>query len=266
VSGAQEWRVVRTADGSPTLVHPGHGEACHSLAGAWTEARERHVLACDVPRRLALGGVLRVLDVGTGLGLSLAALLAAAQDARGCLRVTTLELDPRAPREALRLAPGEPALAPWSAPLRQVAQALNAALGGVPVQGAVEVPLEAPPMVQGVLRLVLGDARLTLPGLAEGERFDVVFLDPFSRAVDPALWEAGFLREVARRMDPGSVLSTYSAAVAVRAGLLAAGLEVRLGPRVGTKREGTLAGPLLAGPELPPRLARRIARRALELS
>ena len=269
------WRVVRTADGSPTLVHPGHGEACHSSAGAWTEARERHVVACGIAERLARGGTLAVLDVGTGPGLSLAALLAEAEavgtagtDAR--LSITTLELDARAPALALSLAAGEPDtppfIGPWTAPWRVVAAALTAALASSPApDGAREVPLVGT-RARGTLRLVLGDARVTLPRLDPGARFDVVFLDPFSRAVDPALWEPAFLAEVARRMAPGSVLSTYSAATAVRAGLTAAGLVVRLGPRVGPKREGTLAGPDLAGPELPPRLARRLARRAARLS
>jgi hypothetical protein len=72
------------------------------------------------------------------------------------------------------------------------------------------------------------------------------------------------------------VLSTYSAAVAVRAGLAAAGLELGRGPRVGAKAEGTLAvkgfagGPLAVNgfarlEPLAPRVARRVARRAAEL-
>ncbi len=261
MSTPREWRVERTADGSPTLVHPDHGEACHSAHGAWSEAWGRHVLACDLPGRLARGSALRLLDVGTGPGLSLAAAFLAAEQHDAPLLVTTLEIDPRAPRAALELARAEAPERPWTGPWRAVAAALAAALGAEPrPDGAREVPLG-----RGALRLVLGDGRRTLPGLDPAQRFDVVFLDPFSPRSDRALWEPTFLREVARRMAPGSVLSTYSAATAVRAGLVAAGLGVCLGPRVGTKREGTLAGPDLAGAPLPPRLARRLERRADEL-
>lgn len=257
MSGAGDWRWVRTADGSPTLVHPGHGEACHSRAGAWTEARERHVLACGLRDRLARGEHLAVLDVGTGPGLSLAALVDAAQGGPGRLRITTLELDERAPRAALAQAAREDPAAPWTGPWRRVARALAEALGREPAgDGAREVELGP----GAILRLVLGDARRTLPALGTGERFDAVFLDPFSPAVDAALWEREFLGEIARRMVPGSILSTYSAATRVRVALGAAGLRLGLGPRVGTKREGTLAGPDLAGPALPPKLVRRLAR------
>ena len=43
------WDTLATGDGSTTLVHPVHGEAFHSRAGAWQEARERYALACGLP-------------------------------------------------------------------------------------------------------------------------------------------------------------------------------------------------------------------------
>ena len=36
------WKPERTEDGSWTLLHPEHGEACHSHSGGWLEARERY--------------------------------------------------------------------------------------------------------------------------------------------------------------------------------------------------------------------------------
>jgi tRNA U34 5-methylaminomethyl-2-thiouridine-forming methyltransferase MnmC len=89
-----------------------------------------------------------------------------------------------------------------------------------------------------------------------------VFLDPFSPRTDGSLWGAEFLAGVASRMEPRAVLSTYSASLGVRASLRLAGLSVGLGPRVGTKAEGTLASRELPLPPLPPRLARKLARRA----
>jgi tRNA U34 5-methylaminomethyl-2-thiouridine-forming methyltransferase MnmC len=75
------------------------------------------------------------------------------------------------------------------------------------------------------------------------------------------LWEQGFLCEVARRMGPRAILSTYSSAFAVRLALRRAGLAVGLGPRVGRKATGTLASLEAALPPLEPRTARRLAAR-----
>ena len=60
------WRVLRTDDESLTLVHPIHGQACHSRAGAWTEARERYAVACRLRERACVSdrpGRLRQLSI-----------------------------------------------------------------------------------------------------------------------------------------------------------------------------------------------------------
>jgi tRNA U34 5-methylaminomethyl-2-thiouridine-forming methyltransferase MnmC len=122
----------------------------------------------------------------------------------------------------------------------------------------VEIPF-------GVLRLLVGDARTTLPALPDDERFDAVFLDPFSPQVEPDLWAPEFLARVARRMAAGSRLSTYSASLSVRAALRAAGLRVGPGARVGTKSSGTVASPDLDPGQLDARTASRVERRARQL-
>ncbi len=262
-TGGGEWQPRVTADGSLTLVHPGHGEACHSDAGAWLEAWERYVLAARVPESLrarrAGARALRLLDVGTAVGWNIAALRVAREShAPGApLEVTTLEID-RGVIDAALATFGERDAGAHAEPLREVHAALRLALE----RGNAEpVPLGR----RDTLRLCLGDARTTLPALDPSSRYDVVFLDPFSPGVDPALWEPGFLSEVAARMAPGSWLSTYSAATAVRVALLAAGLRVGPGPRVGRKAEGTVATPDGEPPPFEPRVARRIARRGEEL-
>jgi hypothetical protein len=140
-------------------------------------------------------------------------------------------------------------------------------------------------MGDGTLRLLLGDARATLPRCT-GLVFEAVFLDPFSPAVEPELWELEFLAEIACRMSNGAWLSTYTTSLAVRAKLAALGLNVGPGARVGTKAAGTVArrgtrvgefdargvasvgeldatGVASVG-EFDPRTARRIVRRAAE--
>lgn len=232
------WRSLVTGDGSTTLVHPLHGEAFHSRAGAWEEARERYARACGLAA--FRGSTFRLLDVGTGLGLNLAAAIEALAGTGAKLEAVTLERDAAVVEAGLAL-PQPPEVARWVAGVRAG-------------------------LASGAIRLVLGDARDTLPSLEAGLRFDAVFLDPFSPRVEPDLWSPSFLAEIARRMAPGSILSTYSAATAVRAGLLAAGLRVGPGGRVGTKAEGTLASPDRFLETFDDRTRRRIERRCSGLS
>jgi len=257
----ERWIERRTADGSSTLAHAAHGETYHSTSGAWTQARERYARECRLGERAReiasegareRGRVLHLLDIGTGLGLNLAAALEAVEGTGVALAATTCELD-----EALLAHVVSSPRAPADLEIRHapVRAALAAALAS---RTAESVALDG----GGTLRLLLGDARAMVAKLPLEPRFDAVFLDPFSQRVEPGLWEPEFLREVARRMAPGSILSTYSAATAVRAGLFASGLRIGRGARVGGKREGTLAGPDRDLPPLDARVLRRIAARA----
>jgi chorismate dehydratase len=232
------WERVVTGDGSITLAHPVHGETCHSREGAWTQARERYALGCRVRERaleLRTEGraSLALLDVGTGLGLNIAAALEAVDRTGAALDVTSLEIDRGVIEGALEIGPQPvPELEQVHAPVRD---ALRRALDRGP--GATV------PLAGGSLRLFLGEGRAVLDALDPHARFDAVFLDPFSPRVDPPLWEPDCLAAIAARMASGSVLSTYSAAVRVRTGLLAAGLRVGPGARVQKKAMGTLASP-----------------------
>ena len=224
------WTPFRTGDGSWTLAHPGHGETCHSRAGAWQQACERYAAGCRLGGRT---GIVRLLDIGTGLGLNLAAAFRATG---GRLEAVSLEHD-RSVIEAGLALEQPPEVERWLAPVRD---ALSSGTSFV--------------------RLHIGDAREILESI--DARFDAVFLDPFSPRVEPDLWSLEFLRGVARRMAPGSRLSTYSASLGVRAALAACGLRVGPGARVGTKAAGTLASPDEDLDTFDERTRRRIERRA----
>jgi chorismate dehydratase len=248
----------RTGDGSWTLLHGGHGEGFHAREGAWTQALERYACECRVRQRgveLASQGAssLRLLDIGTGLGLNLAAALHELDGIGLVLEVEGFELDPAVARAALELPPDE---GPGAASIARARAALSRWLdGGAPEGSWIEAA--------GLrLRMHRGDARTMLPRLSPEPCFDAVFLDPFSPKVEPALWTAEFLREVARRMDAQARLSTYAAGSAVRRALHAAGLQVGRGARVGAKREGTLASHASGLPPLDARQARRLQRPA----
>lgn len=85
------------------------------------------------------------------------------------------------------------------------------------------------------LTVVVGDARTELArwnGVV-----DAWYLDGFSPASNPELWEAGLMRDVFERTAPGGTFSTYTSAGWVRRNLVAAGFEVAKVPGHGRKRE-----------------------------
>ncbi|MEM6618639.1 MAG: tRNA (5-methylaminomethyl-2-thiouridine)(34)-methyltransferase MnmD, partial [Pseudomonadota bacterium] len=105
---------------------------------------------------------------------------------------------------------------------------------------AAPAPGSAPPgAAPGDFRLeiIKGDARETLPRW--GGTVDAWFLDGFSPAKNPAMWDADLLRAVAAHTRPGGTCATYTAAGAVRRALAAAGFEVTRATGFGRKRHMT---------------------------
>lgn len=93
------------------------------------------------------------------------------------------------------------------------------------------------------LQIIYGDARETLAQW--GGKADAWFLDGFSPAKNPELWEKNLMCQVAERTNPGGTFATYTAAGFVRRSLENAGFEVERSPGFGRKRHmtrGRLAG------------------------
>ena len=85
------------------------------------------------------------------------------------------------------------------------------------------------------LRVIFGDANLTLPNtelLA-----DAWYLDGFSPAKNPQLWNLNLMQQVHSATKSGGTFATYSVAGMVRRNLQAAGFEISRNRGYGTKRE-----------------------------
>lgn len=89
------------------------------------------------------------------------------------------------------------------------------------------------------LEVIIGDARQTLP--AWQGRADAWYLDGFSPAKNPQLWEPSLLQAVADHTNAGGTAATYSAAGHVRQSLTQAGFTVSRVKGFGTKRHMTVA-------------------------
>ena len=216
-SGGGMFTGVATADGSPTLYHPGFRQHFHSLAGAATESLRKFVEPAALAERLKRGPV-RLLDVGFGLGANAAAAVRCAQETRGELEILTLELDPRVLEASAKLYAAGSVEARLIGALRR---------DGYYAENGIRVTL------------LTGDARRSVRQL-DGP-FDVIFQDGFSPDCNPELWSYDFVRELARRLAPGGVLTSYCSAFPFRGALLRSGLQVGESVPFGRKRGGTVA-------------------------
>lgn len=188
-------------------------------------AETRHVFLAgnDLPERFCDG--FHVAELGFGAGLNLLATLKAWRDAGapGVLRYTSFEAFPMAADDMIRAMAAFPDLQEVAA---EIAPHWRA--------GGAEISL--PDLA---FSLIAGDARATVPEWTE--RADAWFLDGFSPAKNPEMWEPRLLREVGAHTAPGGGVATYTAAGFVRRGLEAAGFEVTRVPGYGRKRHMTRA-------------------------
>jgi tRNA U34 5-methylaminomethyl-2-thiouridine-forming methyltransferase MnmC len=193
-----------------------------SLENGLAETRHVFLDGNDLPARFRDG--FHIAELGFGTGLNFLTALQAWRGAYvpGTLHFTSFEAFPMGPDQ------------------------IGRALSVFP-----DLPVEALALERGdpfgdtttgpdfTLRIILGDARTTLPGW-DGQA-DAWFLDGFSPARNPELWEEGLMREVGQHTAPGGTAATYTAAGFVRRGLQAAGFEVTRIPGYGRKRHMTRA-------------------------
>jgi len=91
------------------------------------------------------------------------------------------------------------------------------------------------------LKLILGDAKVTITQLKKEPTFDYIFLDPFSPKKCPELWTESFFKEIFLRCKPGAILTTYSCARVVRDNLKVVGFTIKNGPCIGRRAPSTIA-------------------------
>lgn len=194
-----------------------------SLDHGLNETRHVFLAGNNLPNRFAPGFHIAELGFGTGLNL-----LAAWQmwDAAGHttpLRFTSFEAFPMSATEMERALAAFPEVGEY-------AQRLCAAWAEDPSLATLE-DINA--------RVILGDARETLE--QQSWAADAWFLDGFSPAKNPELWDADLMTQVGNHTKTGGTAATYTAAGFVRRNLEAAGFEVTRVPGFGRKRHMTTA-------------------------
>ncbi|WP_417817453.1 tRNA (5-methylaminomethyl-2-thiouridine)(34)-methyltransferase MnmD [Tritonibacter scottomollicae] len=193
-----------------------------SLHNGLLETEHVFLAGNDLPARFAPGFHIAELGFGTGLNM-LAAWRAWEESGQTSpLRFTSFEAFPMVPEDMARALEAFPDITPWAE--RFLAQWRG---GGRCDLGTLQ------------LEVVIGDARLSLPEWTG--QADAWFLDGFSPAKNPELWQEDLMQAVADHTRPGGTAATYTAAGFVRRGLEEAGFTVTRAPGFGRKRHMTQA-------------------------
>lgn len=189
----------------------------YSLDNGLAETRHVFLDGNGLPARFKDG--FHVAELGFGTGLNFLATLEAFRRSgtSGRLRFTSFEAFPMAPADL------KTALAPYKDLPTEVLK--------VPSLETVNGP-------DFELRVIIGDARTTLPNWTD--KADAWFLDGFSPAKNPELWEEGLMKAVGAKTKSGGTFATYTAAGHVRRALAEAGFEVERVPGFGRKRHMTV--------------------------
>ena len=191
-------------------------------------AETQHVFLCgnDLPTRFCDG--FHVAELGFGTGLNFLVTLAAwrAANVTGKLHFTSFEAFPMQVAEMRYALKAFPDL-----PIDVFSTDTN--------EGVLAPTLHGPDFE---LTVIFGDARNTLANW--NCQANAWYLDGFSPAKNPELWEQALLEQVAAHTLSGGTVATYTSAGFVRRGLATAGFTVSRVQGFGRKRHmtrGTLA-------------------------
>ncbi|MHA6830035.1 bifunctional tRNA (5-methylaminomethyl-2-thiouridine)(34)-methyltransferase MnmD/FAD-dependent 5-carboxymethylaminomethyl-2-thiouridine(34) oxidoreductase MnmC [Ralstonia pseudosolanacearum] len=218
-----------TPDGTPFSAQ--YDDVYHSTEGGLAQAHHVFLGGNGLPSAWQGKRSFTIVETGFGQGLNFLATWAAwRDDPQRCGRLDFVSVE-KHPFDRAGLA----LVHPQAGALASLAEALRQAWP-VPVPGVHRLVFDAGRVT---LTLMLGDAETLLPQLSCAA--DAFYLDGFSPAKNPDLWQPGVFKQLARIARAGATLATYTAAGAVRHGLREAGFEVRKAPGFGRKRDMTVA-------------------------
>ena len=202
--------LIKTGDGTYTLVSECREELMHSKIGALKESVEKFI----IPSNLRYMENPKILDLCSGIGYNSVGALHYNKNCRidmveCCKEVLFLSLCLDIPYEEHNI----------------IKDRIRDFLDGDRSKGSINIYLE--------------DGRSAIKRLEGG--YNVVFHDAFSPQRDAVLYTVDFLREVYKKMEDDSVLISYSSSIPFRSALVEAGFIISEGNSVGRKRGITIA-------------------------
>jgi tRNA 5-methylaminomethyl-2-thiouridine biosynthesis bifunctional protein len=234
-------RLQWAADGSPASAE--YGDIYFQPGKGLEESRYVFLRCNRLEERFPVADVFRIAELGFGTGLNFlltAELWRKTAKPGARLFYVSIEKHPVEKADLARIYASWPQLKPFTDEILRQYPPLAAGFHHIHFDGIH-------------LMLLFGDVAEVLPGLGGAQRresefareargkFDAWYLDGFSPAKNPAMWEERLFPLIAARTAEGGTLSTFSSAGAVRRGLEGAGFSVEKMQGFGGKREMTVA-------------------------
>lgn len=209
---------IITEDNSTTFYNEMYNETYHSTTGAEEEAVKKFVEPCK--NIINNNKVINILDICFGLGYNSAAAIdeIRKRDKNSIINIIALEND----KEILKK-------------IRNISSTFRSYLLIKELINSKDLTMSKDNIN---IKIILDDAKKSIKRLKE--KFDIIFLDPFSPKKCPELWTEEFLRDI-KRLTHESIITTYSCAKIVRKNLEAAGFKTKDGPCIGRKSPSTIA-------------------------
>ena len=221
----ENYQIVRLKNGSCSIRSLAEEETFHPVVGPAAEAEALYVKQLHLRERLqSHKGQFVVWDVGLGAAANAIAVLRAASDLPGSLRVISFDRTVEPLEFALRHAAELGYFSGYEKAARELLDT-GRALGGRWESRLGDFP-----------ELLRNRAR---PAPAP----HAILFDAFSPAKNPAMWTASLFSDLHRCLDPKRpcALPTYSRSTMLRVTLLLAGFFVGAGHATGEKEETTIA-------------------------
>lgn len=219
----KDQELVLTADGSHTLLNTALNEHYHSTHGAIQESN--HVFI-----KMGFGEIsklkesISILEIGFGTGLNAYLTLLKNSSSSKTIDYTGVEAFPIAQEKASCLNYPQLLLNKNSDELFSL---LHSSLWNVPIELTKQFTLTK--ISKGINELELEN------------KYDLIYFDAFSPAVQPELWTVAIFAKLFACLNPGALLVTYCAKGEVKRTLRKAGFRVEGRPGPPGKREITVA-------------------------
>ena len=225
---------VKTDDGSYSIKSReiNHKvETLHTSTGAISESFEKFIK----PLKLDYDDDIAILDICAGLGYNTSA---AVDDFLRNSKGSNLQVD--------MLEISKPTLAAGllvPSPIEAHDITKTAIEDELIKEGYASLKMETAEIPENIeINLYIDDARHVIQKL-EDDRYDAIFLDPFSQNMAPELVSLDFFNEFRRVIKENGIVATYTSSAPVRMAFIEADFYVSQGPIFGRFQGGTLASP-----------------------